>query len=167
MQTIGIDQELVIADREAEHEPGAEAEAGAERDTEPEAVSEAEQELGADPVREAEPPATGGVHPAGVGVLVGAGALLVSFAVFAGLSSAEDSALAERCAREACEAADVETLNTFNVVADVSWIGAATLGVVGLILLLALPPESASESRVALAPWASPDGAGLAVRGSL
>ena len=106
-----------------------------------------------------------GVHPAGVGVLIGAGALALSFGVLAALSEVEDSNLASGCgATRSCTSDQVATLNALNIAADVSWIGAAALAVTGAVLLFVLPPE-ASEPGVALAPWVTPDAAGLAARG--
>lgn len=113
------------------------------------------------------PAAPSGVHPAGVGVLVGGVALLAGFAVVAGLSFAEDQSLAGSCgALRWCTADETATLNALNVTADVLWITGAALSVAGLVLLIALPPEG-GEPSVALAPWASPDGAGLVARGRL
>lgn len=109
----------------------------------------------------------GGVHPAGVGVLIGAGVLAVSFGVFAALSEVEDGNLETRCgAPPGCGDDALSTLEAFNIVADVSWIGAAALAVAGVVLLFALPPEDdPTEPRAALVPWASPNAGGVAMVG--
>lgn len=110
---------------------------------------------------------SGGVHPAAIGMLIAAGVLAVSFGVFAGLSEAEDGSLAAGCGmRGTCTSEELSTLNALNIAADVSWIAAAAAGVTGVILLFALPPEQSSSAQAAVAPWASPDGAGLVARGS-
>jgi hypothetical protein len=106
------------------------------------------------------------VHPAGVATLVGAGLFFASFGVFGGLSLAEDQALAGRCGRNVgatCEPSEVRDLELFNTVADVSWIAGSVTAAIGVILLLALPPdrEASDEARLALAPWMGPDGAGV------
>ena len=45
---------------------------------------------------------------------------------------------------------------------------AAAIGVAGLVLLLALPPDTHTDApSVALAPWMGPSGAGLAIGGRL
>ena len=112
------------------------------------------------------PEPAGGVHPAGVVTLVTAGLLFASFGVFAGLSFDEDQVLAGRCGRNAgaaCEPSELRDLELFNTVADVSWIAGSVTAAIGLVLLLALPPERASvdESELALAPWIGTDGAGV------
>lgn len=115
-----------------------------------------------------EPPS--GVHPAGIGVLIGAGVLAASFGVFAGLSEAEDASLASECGRDnpatACTESRVETLRLYNTLADVSWIAAAAAGITGVILLFALPPDASSTDAAWITPWASPVAGGLAAGGS-
>jgi hypothetical protein len=101
------------------------------------------------------------VHPAAIGVLVGAGVLFASFGIFAGLSEAEDRSLASRCGRDAgamCAPGDVGTLATYNVIADASWITGAVAAVTGLVLLFALPAEE--TPTVAVTPWITPYAAG-------
>lgn len=138
------------------------AQAAPEPEPELEPHPEPEPEPIVQPESSADP---SGVHPAGVGVLIGAGALALSFGVLAALSEVEDSNLASGCgATRSCTGDQVATLNALNIAADVSWIGAAALAVTGAVLLFVLPPE-ASEPGVALAPWATPDAAGLAARG--
>jgi hypothetical protein len=118
------------------------------------------------PIATPEPQPAGGVHPAGVVTMVGAGLLFASFGVFGGLSFAEDQALAGRCGRNAgatCEPSEVRDLELFNTVADVSWIAGSVTAAIGLVLLLALPPEreASGEAQLALAPWMGADGAGV------
>lgn len=135
-------------------------------ETEPREATEPEPAAAAGPAPEPPPPAPtpGGVHPAGVAVLIAAGVLAASFGVFAGLSAAEDGALAQSCA-PTCTDAEVSALVAYNTVADVSWIAAAVAGVTGIVLLFALPPEGGGEPRAVLAPWATPHAAGLAAQG--
>jgi tetratricopeptide (TPR) repeat protein len=110
------------------------------------------------------PPEPSGVHPAGIVTLVGAGVLFASFGAFGALSLAEDAALASSCGRNAgatCSAQAVSALETYNTLADISWIGGTVAAVVGVALLLALPPEGPARSeRLVMAPWVSPAGAG-------
>lgn len=125
-----------------------------------------------EPIEPAEPvaepvPSGGGVHPAGVVTLVGAGVLLANFGIFAALSEVEDQALATRCGRDVgavCAPSEVQTLDAFSLVADVSWIAGATAAVLGIVLLLALPSEE-ETTTVAFAPWVTPRGAGGGVVG--
>ncbi len=142
----------------------------AEELAEPEGTAPEPAEIVVEPERPAEPEpapsASGGVHPAGIATLVGAGVLLASFGAFAILSEVEDQALAETCGRDtnaACDPSRIGRLEAFNVVADVSWIAGATAAVVGVVLLLALPAEGAST--VAFAPWVTTEGAGGGVVG--
>jgi tetratricopeptide (TPR) repeat protein len=116
----------------------------------------------AEPVAPVEPPASGGMHPATLATFVAAGVLFASFGVFAALSEVEDQALAGRCGRDVgarCAPSDVGTLQIYNAVADVSWITGTAAAVAALVLFFVLPAEAA-EAPVALAPWATPDGAG-------
>lgn len=95
------------------------------------------------------------------------GALLVNFGVFAGLSTAENDRLAGVCGRS-CSSDQVSALNTYDIVADASWIAGATLGVLGLVLFFVLPPDSHEEpAPLAIAPWLSPQGGGLTIGGRL
>ncbi len=95
------------------------------------------------------------------------GALLVNFGIFAGLSTAENDRLGTTCGR-GCTSDEVAMLNTYDIVADASWIGGATLGLVGLVLFFALPPDTHEEAApLALAPWIGPQGGGLAIGGRL
>ena len=114
-----------------------------------------------------EPRPGGGVHPAGIGVLIGAGVLLAGFGALAALSAAEDESLRNACA-PACAPDRVSTLETLTILADVSWIAAASAGVVGVVLLFVLPPESsaAPEARLTLQPYAAPGGVGASLRGA-
>lgn len=119
-----------------------------------------------------EPAPSPGPHPAAIGTLVGAGVLLVAFAVLAPLSYLEDQALASRCGRDTgrfCEPSETTTLEALNIAADVSWIGAAALGVAGIVMLFALPSEEVPSEQppaVAIAPFATPHAAGIAAGGT-
>jgi hypothetical protein len=100
-------------------------------------------------------------------VLIGGGVLLASFGVFAGLAAAEDGNLASRCGRDAggtCTADDVAMLQTFNLIADISWIAGAVTAATGLILLFVLPADGERPSA-AVAPWVAPGGAGGTLAG--
>lgn len=111
-------------------------------------------------------PAPDGVHPAGIGVLIGAGVLGAGFAVLAVLSELEDTKLAQGCgATRSCTDGDVATLSALNLAADVTWITAAAAAAVGVVLLLALPPDPAGRENVALAPWMTREAAGLVATG--
>lgn len=132
-----------------------------------------EEEDAARRAAEPAPSSSGGVHPAGIGVLVGAGVLALSFAVFAPLAAVEDANLASSCGRDMpaaqCSESQVGTLRALSAAADASWIGALTLGVVGLVLVLVLPPEPSDADAapsVALLPQLDTTYAGLAAVGS-
>jgi hypothetical protein len=105
---------------------------------------------------------------AAIAVLVSAGVLAVSFGVFVALSEVEDQRLASTCGRDAgrsCSSSDVASLQTFNIVSDVSWIGAAVLAATGVVLLFALPPEQHERAMSRLiVPWVSASGGGIAAR---
>ncbi len=79
------------------------------------------------------------IHPAATALFVTAGALAVSFAVAAGLSEAEDRSLAGDCGRDTdfpnCADGELDALQRRNLVADISWIGAALAATAGLIVL--------------------------------
>lgn len=105
----------------------------------------------------------GGVHPAGIGLLVGGGVLLANFAVFAGLAAAEDGNLGSSC-DTTCTDDEVSTLATFALVADISWISGAVVAATGLVLLFVLPPEG-DGATAALVPWVTPGAAGIAAAG--
>jgi hypothetical protein len=126
------------------------------------------------PVAAAPPPAAPVVDTsppiAGIAILVAAGVLALSFGVFVALSEVEDQRLAGSCGRDAgrtCTASDVQTLQAFDIVSDVSWIGAAALAATGTVLMLALPPERRERASAQIAPWISPIGGGLVVGGAL
>lgn len=109
------------------------------------------------------PAPSGGVHPAGVAVLVGGGVLLASFVVFASLAAAENGSLSSSCS-PACSDSQVSTLQAFNLVADISWISGAVVAATGLVLLFVLPAEGGG-SETALAPWIAADGGGVVAAG--
>lgn len=105
----------------------------------------------------------------GVVAAIAGAAALVSFGVFAGLSEAEDGALAGRCGRDVgryCSPQDLDTLRGWNLAADASWIAAAGLGVTaGLLVLIgeALRPGDA----VTAVPSVGPTHAGVVMRGTM
>jgi tetratricopeptide (TPR) repeat protein len=105
---------------------------------------------------------------AGIVALIGAGALGATFGVFALLSGAEHAELEDsECGRSrTCTESQVSTLDTYNLVADVSLGLAAASAVTGVILVLAhdggSPPEHAR-----LTPTLGPGIAGLTVEGPL
>jgi hypothetical protein len=116
------------------------------------------------------PTADTGPHPAAIASFVVAGVGLVSFGVFAALSEVEDQNLASTCGRDVPTAScsDVTALEVYNVVADASWITAATAGVLGLVLLFALEGEGGDEQAAGTrwAPWVGLGAAGLSAEGS-
>lgn len=118
------------------------------------------------------PATTGGSPPgAAIALVVTAGVLLAGFAVLAPLSEVEDQRLASSCGRDAgrsCTAGETTGLMALNLAADASWIAATVAGVVGVVLWATLPSEggTAVEASVALAPWASPSGAGVTAGGT-
>jgi tetratricopeptide (TPR) repeat protein len=99
-------------------------------------VVEAETETDTEPVATVAPTdGGGGVHPAGVLTLVGGVFLLGVFGVSAALSEIEDQALAQRCGRDrgaTCAPTAVRTLETFNLIADISWIAGAAAAITGI-----------------------------------
>lgn len=99
-------------------------------------------------------------------MLAAAGALLVNFGIFAGLSVSENDRLTSACGTT-CSSDQVASLNTYDIVADVSWISAAAIGVAGLVLLLVLPPDTHEEVSVAVVPWLGPQSGGLSIGGRL
>ncbi len=149
-----------------ERASAAEAELAAEREARRQAE---ERQASGDAAAETEDDATvdtgegGGVHPAGIGVMIGGGVLLASFGVFAALAAAENDNLASSCA-PGCTGDEVSTLSTFDLVADISWIAGAVAATTGLILILVLPGEDEGASA-AFAPWVAPGGAGGALAG--
>ncbi|MEM9188072.1 MAG: tetratricopeptide repeat protein [Myxococcota bacterium] len=94
-----------------------------------------------------------------------AGAGLISFGVFGGLALAEDSDLSSGCGEdESCGDAQLENLDRYNLLADISWITAAVAATAGVVLLLTvgLPGGEPNEDRSPQArswevlPWVAP-----------
>ena len=108
-------------------------------------------------------PQGGGVHPAGIGVLIGGGVLLASFGVFAALTAVEDANLSSTC-DTSCSEAQVSTLSTFALVADISWIAGAVAAATGVVLVLALPADAEGASA-ALTPFVTAGGGGGTLAG--
>lgn len=96
----------------------------------------------------------GRIHPAATALFVAAGALAVSFAVAAGLSEAEDRALATECGRDTefpnCADGDLEALHRRNLVADISWVGAVVAAGAGLVVLFTTKGSSEVSASVGL-----------------
>ena len=108
-----------------------------------------------------------------IGLITG-GVGLANFVVFAGLSEAEDQALAPECGRDLggiCHRYQVENLVAFNTTADASLVIGASLAAAGTIALVVAeterpPARGHSETpRALLVPYASPSGAGAVVGG--
>lgn len=123
----------------------------------------------AEPVRPpAQPPppkAPPRVSPVAVGLLAGAGALAVSFVVFASLSQAEDNHLSDTCG-VACSSSQIHKLRVYNAMADLSWTTGLAMGATGLVLLFVLKKHpDAAESAAHASAWVRRDGGGLVVGG--
>jgi tetratricopeptide (TPR) repeat protein len=119
---------------------------------------------------DANPPARGAssggdLVPAAIAFGV-AGAGLLSFAIFGGLALAEDDSLAALCGTS-CSDAQLSTLGTLTLAADISWITAAVAAGVGAVLALTLGMPSESSGVTALAPWVLPSGGGVLAAGRL
>lgn len=121
------------------------------------------------PEPEAQAPSGGGVSPVAVALLASAGALAVSFAVFAGLSEKEDGHLSDTCGT-GCTDSQVSRLHAYNVAADVSWTVGLAAGATGLVLLFVLRDrgDQGDRDRASVTPsaWAGRDGGGLVLRGA-
>lgn len=102
----------------------------------------------------------GDIVPAAIAFGV-AGAALVSFAIVGGLALAEDGSLESTCGTS-CTDAQVSTLGTLGIVADVSWITAAVATTAGVVLLLTvgMPSGSSSGQTALVVPWLAPSGGG-------
>ncbi len=111
-------------------------------------------------------PEPSGPSTASVALLATSGGLLVTFGVFAALSTVEDRRLDDSCG-VACTDGEVARLRAFNGLADASWIGAAAAGAVGLTLLFVQRGDdgAANEPAVAVVPVVDRRGAGLALEG--
>jgi tetratricopeptide (TPR) repeat protein len=100
--------------------------------------------------------------PAVITIAIG-GAILINFAIFAGLAASEDGSLAQRCGRDAgmtCTDEDVATLDTYNIVADVSLGVGLGVAAAGAILWIVMGSSGSSQSASRVLPYASTDGAG-------
>lgn len=95
---------------------------------------------------------------------------LATFGIFGALTIAEDSRLADECLpARMCSAAEAGTLDTYALISDIGLLAAVAGGVVGLVFLLMSDggEQPSAPPAVSLAPFAGPDVAGLAARGSL
>jgi hypothetical protein len=97
-------------------------------------------------------------------MVIGGGAALVAWGIFAGLAAAEDGSLSSRCGRS-CSVADVQTLNTFNIVADINLFVGLGAAAAGVVLWLVLPSGRPQHASVRWTPWATAQGGGLALGG--
>lgn len=110
-------------------------------------------------------PRRGDVVPAAIAFGV-AGAGLLSFAITGGLALAEDGSIAAGCgATVSCTDAQLSTLGTLTVIADVSWVTAAVASAAGVVLLLTLGLDSGEAESARVVPLVSPTLAGVAVEG--
>lgn len=103
-----------------------------------------------------------------VGAIVGfslATVGVVMAGVFGTLTLVEDGRLTNVCFGS-CFDDEVGTLRTWAALTDVGFGVAAAGATVGLIFLLVGAPTAASE-QASLAPWMSPSGGGLVVRGAM
>lgn len=122
-------------------------------------IAELERLRGSDPGAPSPPPA----RPAGPdeGLLIGSiaalavgGLGLAAMGIFGGLALAEHDSLAAGCgATRSCAPSDVETSDTFAVVADVNLgLGATALTAGVVLLILALTSSSGTETALRLTP---------------
>lgn len=101
----------------------------------------------------------------GAVTLAVAGASLGSFGVLGGLALGEDGALQDGCfASGSCTPDDVATLDSLTLGADISWISAAAIGTVGVVLL-AIGLSAGGEETARVTPVLGPQLAGVAVHG--
>jgi hypothetical protein len=133
-----------IRARVAAHEASVATSEGEALRTEPidAALAEPESEEPAPAVETPVAPPSSEPPAAGIALLIAGGVLGLSFAGFAIASELEDQRLAGSCGRDVgshCLAEETSTLEILNVLADASWISAATVGALGAILLAALP----------------------------
>jgi len=77
---------------------------------------------------------------------------------------AEDDALAATCG-VSCSDAQLGSLGTFTLVADIGWITALVAVAVGTVLVFTIGMPSEDEPHASLAPFLSLDGGGLSVLG--
>lgn len=139
-----------------------------ERNVQPEPDPDPDPDPEPDPDPAPQVPASrssGGVHPAGIGVIAAAGVLGLTFAGLAIGAALEADGLANGCgATRSCTDGEVGTLHALNIAADVSWVTAAVAGVAGIVLIVVLPPE---QSSTAIVPWIGPDTAGISIGGRM
>ncbi|MEQ8460369.1 MAG: tetratricopeptide repeat protein [Sandaracinaceae bacterium] len=108
----------------------------------------------------------GGLMTAGIVVTAIGGAGLASFGIFGGLALGEYGTLESQCGGS-CTDAEVSTLSTYNVVADVSLaIGLAGVVAGTVLIILGAGDDGADTQTARLVPWVSPTAAGAAVGGT-
>ncbi len=107
---------------------------------------------------------SGDLLPAAIAFGV-AGAGLMTFAIVGGLALAEDDALAGSCG-VACTPAQLDTLGTLTLVADIGWVTALVAAVTGTVLVFTVGlPGDAPADTASIAPFLSLDGGGLTAQG--
>lgn len=124
------------------------------------------------PAEDAE--ADGGLGSMGIVGVVGlatGGAALATFAIVGGLATAEDARLAADCGRDAgrvCTDAEVGTLETMSVTADVMLAAGLVVASAGAVfLLLDLLDGETEEASLTVLPAISPDSLGVVIGGAL
>ncbi|MBX3274479.1 MAG: tetratricopeptide repeat protein [Sandaracinaceae bacterium] len=118
-----------------------------------------------EPPRASPPPAAssggGGAHPAAIAGFVVAGVGVATYAIFGGLTLAEDARLQTDCATP-CGPGAADTLRAFALTSDIG-LGVALAGaIVGVVFLFV----DAGGEAVAAAPWLDRDGGGVVARGT-
>lgn len=98
------------------------------------------------------------------------GAGLVTFALFALLSSGEDADLASTCGRDAgrrCSTDDTATLSTYNTIADLG-LGVTLIGAgLGVAFMLLDGDDTPASGDVAFTPIVTPSALGASVTGAM
>jgi tetratricopeptide (TPR) repeat protein len=115
-----------------------------------------------------EPAATSASHPGDLvpaAITFGiAGAGLLTFAVFGGLALAEDDALGASCGVR-CSDAQLGSLGTYTLVADIGWITGLLAAAVGTVLVLTVGMPTEDPVHASIVPFLSLDGGGLSALG--
>lgn len=149
---------------------GTEADPAATPEDAPSDVPEPDQADDVEEPGEADDPApgeasSGGLMPTSVAVTYAvAGAGAVSWAVFGILAASENGRLNDECA-SGCNSSDVTTLRTYNIIADIGFAVTVAGAALATFLWLLLPGDSGEHASVA--PYMTPEGAGLFAQGSL
>ncbi len=113
-------------------------------------------------------PPPSGPSLAGPIAVYGVGAAgLLTFAVFGAMANSAYSDAEQTCLASGCDEGELDTVSTRNTVADIGLI----VGVAGVVagttwLLVELLSDDEDEDGVAIAPFATPQGAGVSAGGS-